>query len=161
MLETRRNRIVEEHLPLVRSIAASIARSLPACYELDDLVQTGVLALYEALDSFDPERGCTFGSYARFRVRGAILDSLSRSCANDPELNEETPAAAVPIDDRIALRQSIAKLPGRERAVIERRYLADESLKEIGAALRISAARVAQIRNQALTAMRAHLEIAA
>lgn len=67
---------VTENLPLVRFIAARIASTIPASVELDDLIQTGTLGLIDAVRRYDPSKGIPFPAYARFRIRGAILDAL-------------------------------------------------------------------------------------
>jgi RNA polymerase sigma factor for flagellar operon FliA len=43
---------------------------------LEDLVHEGVIGLLDALDKFDPLKQVQLKSYAQFRIRGAILDSL-------------------------------------------------------------------------------------
>ncbi len=71
-----RNEIVMEHLPQVRYIARRIHDHLPQFVSLEDLVQSGVLGLMEALHNFDPGKKVQLKSYAKDRIRGAILDSL-------------------------------------------------------------------------------------
>jgi len=71
-----RDRLVMEHLPLVRSIARRIRHRLPPHVQFEDLVHAGVLGLIEALQKFDPDKNVQFKSYARFRIQGAIVDSL-------------------------------------------------------------------------------------
>ena len=71
-----RNRMVLEQLPQVRFIAQKIHARLPHHILLEDLVHTGVLGLIEALAKFDPKRNVQLQSYARYRIQGAILDSL-------------------------------------------------------------------------------------
>ena len=66
-------------LPLVRQVAAQMRRHLPAHVELRDLIQEGVLGLMDAVRKFDASRPVKIESYARHRIRGAILDSLRRS----------------------------------------------------------------------------------
>ena len=65
-----------EHLPMVRYLARRIHERLPHHVELDDLVSAGMLGLLDAMRKFDPEKKVQFRSYAQFRIRGAILDSL-------------------------------------------------------------------------------------
>jgi RNA polymerase sigma factor FliA len=65
-----------EHLPLVRFIARRIHERLPQQVPLDDLYSAGLLGLLDALGRFDPSQQVKFGTFARFRIRGAILDSL-------------------------------------------------------------------------------------
>lgn len=64
------------HLPLVIAIADRLRSRLPASVEKDDLVQVGLLGLYEAFLRFDGRRGVSFGSYASRRIEGAMLDEL-------------------------------------------------------------------------------------
>jgi RNA polymerase sigma factor FliA len=63
-------------LPLVRRVALNMRGHLPAHVELDDLISDGTVGLIDAVRKFDPARGVTIESYARYRIRGAILDSL-------------------------------------------------------------------------------------
>jgi RNA polymerase sigma factor FliA len=72
----KRNQLVLEQLPQVRFIAQKIHARLPHHIPLEDLVNTGVLGLIEALAKFDPKRNVQLQSYARYRIQGAILDSL-------------------------------------------------------------------------------------
>jgi RNA polymerase sigma factor for flagellar operon FliA len=71
-----RNRLVMEQLPQVRYIAQKIHARLPHHIQLEDLINTGVLGLIEALAKYDPSRNVGLQSYARYRIQGAILDSL-------------------------------------------------------------------------------------
>jgi RNA polymerase sigma factor for flagellar operon FliA len=66
-------------LPLVRQIASQMRRHLPAQVELGDLINEGVLGLMDAVRRFDAARHVKIESYARHRIRGAILDSLRRT----------------------------------------------------------------------------------
>jgi RNA polymerase sigma factor FliA len=69
-------RIMIEHLPIVRYIARRIHERLPQHVEMEELVSAGVLGLMDAFQKFDPAKKVQFRSYAQFRIRGAILDSL-------------------------------------------------------------------------------------
>lgn len=71
-----RNHILMEHLPQVRYIARRIHNRLPRFIPLEDLVQSGVLGLIDALHNFDRSKNVQLKSYAKSRIRGAILDSL-------------------------------------------------------------------------------------
>jgi RNA polymerase sigma factor FliA len=72
----RRDQVVLEHLPLVKAIAIRVHDSLPVHVELDDLVHAGILGLFDAATKFDPKKQVAFSSYAKHRIKGAILDSL-------------------------------------------------------------------------------------
>ncbi|MGH9720364.1 MAG: sigma-70 family RNA polymerase sigma factor [Bryobacteraceae bacterium] len=71
-----RDRIVHEHLPLVKAIAVRVHENLPVHVDLDDLIQAGVLGLFDAAGKYNPEKKVVFHSYAKHRIKGAILDSL-------------------------------------------------------------------------------------
>ena len=70
-----RDQIVLEHLPLVKAIAIRVHENLPVHVDLDDLIHAGVLGLFDAVAKFD-RRKVEFHSYAKHRIKGAILDSL-------------------------------------------------------------------------------------
>jgi RNA polymerase sigma factor for flagellar operon FliA len=71
-----REQIVLEHTPLIRYIVNRIAVRLPSHIDLDDLHNTGVIGLMDAIEKYDPEKNCKFKTYAEFRIKGAILDQL-------------------------------------------------------------------------------------
>src|SRR5438045_1109154 len=71
-----RDRLVLEHLPLVRAIAVRVYESLPVHVELDDLIHAGIMGLFDAALKFTEEKQVTFRGYAKHRIKGAILDSL-------------------------------------------------------------------------------------
>jgi RNA polymerase sigma factor FliA len=74
--EDERERLILEHLPQVRLIARRIQERLPENITLEDLVSTGVLGLISAIDNFDPSHNVKLKTYAEYKIRGAILDSL-------------------------------------------------------------------------------------
>src|SRR5271165_705642 len=76
--EERRQTLILEQLPQVYHIAVRIHERLPKHVPLEDLVQEGVLGLMAALNGFDHSKQVQFQTYARFRIRGAILDSLRK-----------------------------------------------------------------------------------
>jgi RNA polymerase sigma factor for flagellar operon FliA len=68
--------LVMQELPQVYYIAARIRERLPQHVEMEDLVSAGVIGLIEATRSFDGSKNVLFKTFAKFRIRGAILDSL-------------------------------------------------------------------------------------
>src|SRR5947208_14365096 len=74
--DDERERLILEHLPQVRLIARRIQERLPESISLDDLVSTGVLGLISAIDNFDASHNVKLKTYAEYKIRGAILDSL-------------------------------------------------------------------------------------
>jgi len=78
-----RDQIILEHLPLVRVIAIRVHENLPVHVDIDDLVHAGILGLFDAAKKFNPRKQVTFSSYAKHRIKGAILDSLRQlDCAS-------------------------------------------------------------------------------
>jgi RNA polymerase sigma factor FliA len=71
-----RERLILEHLPQVRLIARRIHERLPESVNLDDLISTGTIGLIAAIDRFDPQHNVKLKTYAEYKIRGAILDSL-------------------------------------------------------------------------------------
>jgi RNA polymerase sigma factor FliA len=71
-------RLIENHLPLVRSIVERMRRKLPNKIETDELYSIGVTGLVSAARNYRPYRESSFASYATTRIRGAILDELRR-----------------------------------------------------------------------------------
>src|SRR5271169_5167931 len=74
--DEERERLILEHLPQVRLIARRIQERLPESISLDDLVSTGVIGLISAIDNFDSSHNVKLKTYAEYKIRGAILDSL-------------------------------------------------------------------------------------
>jgi RNA polymerase sigma factor for flagellar operon FliA len=75
-LDSDQERLLLEHLPIVRFLARRIHERLPQHVDIEDLVSAGVVGLMDAFTKFDPQKKVQFRSYAQFRIRGAILDSL-------------------------------------------------------------------------------------
>ena len=72
--------IVESHGHMVDSMARRIRSSIPefACIELKDLIQAGNVGLVNAVRTYSQSTGVPFDIYARFRIRGEMLDTLRK-----------------------------------------------------------------------------------
>ena len=91
--------VVEDLLPLVKSIALRIRVKLPDFIELDDLTQAGLIGLLNACQSYDPNQAPTSermrrsASAARFLMncdatigyRDRCKHSLGRSRGRSPK----------------------------------------------------------------------------
>lgn len=73
-----RERLILEHLPQVHLIATRIYERAPDRLCLEDLISTGIVGLIQAIDHFDPSQGVKLKTYAEYKIRGAILDSLRK-----------------------------------------------------------------------------------
>ena len=102
---------LRRYLPLIRDVAHTIARRKPPQIEFDELMSWGMEGLLDAYARFRPEKHASFGTYARFRVRGAILDNLreqdqlSRAARRKATLLERT---------RDRLEASLGRTPNEE-----------------------------------------------
>jgi len=70
--------LVEQHLPLVKTVVGRVAMSLPPHVDSEDLYSAGMIGLLNAIRRYDAASGVAFETYARLRIRGAVLDELRR-----------------------------------------------------------------------------------
>ena len=73
---SERDQLILKELPQVYYIARRIFERLPQHVVFEDLVHAGVIGLIEAVRSYDVTKSVPFSAFAKFRIRGAILDSL-------------------------------------------------------------------------------------
>ena len=73
-----RDRLIENYLPLVKSIISRMRHNFPETVDTDDLYGIGVQGLVLAVNNFDPSKGRSFGGYAGLRIKGSLLDELRR-----------------------------------------------------------------------------------
>ncbi|MEM9382767.1 MAG: FliA/WhiG family RNA polymerase sigma factor [Planctomycetota bacterium] len=76
--DEERDRLIIDHVPLLKHIVGRMFFDVPGTLDRDDLFGFGMLGLIMAADSWDPTRGLAFSTYAYPRIRGAILDELRR-----------------------------------------------------------------------------------
>jgi RNA polymerase sigma factor for flagellar operon FliA len=70
--------LLEQHTVLVKRIAYHLLARLPASVLVDDLIQSGMIGLFEAANNFDTTKGASFETFAGIRIRGAMLDEIRR-----------------------------------------------------------------------------------
>lgn len=106
--------LIIKHYPLVRAMACRIHTRLPKQVEVDDLISAGTLGLIAAIERYDADRSVPFDTYARHRIRGAIMDALRamdwvpRSVRRKHDHIEQT---------RTSLRNRNGRAPSREELV--------------------------------------------
>ena len=113
---------LEQHLPQVRIIAASLHRRLPRNkVDLDDLIQAGSVGLCKAANTWDPERGVKFKTYASRRIYGEMLDMLReedfmpralRSKSNKAKQDAE---AVVDTETAVAMRAGFDSIDAKDK----------------------------------------------
>ncbi|CZR95515.1 MULTISPECIES: sigma-70 family RNA polymerase sigma factor [unclassified Clostridioides] len=70
-----REELIKENMPLVKSIARKFF--IPGKgFEYQDLVNSGVIGLIDAINKFDVEKGAKFSSYSYIKIKSAILDEI-------------------------------------------------------------------------------------
>jgi RNA polymerase sigma factor FliA len=122
-----RNRVVIEQLPQVQFIAQRIHSRLPHHVPLEDLINTGVLGLIEALGKFDRRRKVALKSYASHRIRGAILDSL-REQDWGPRLLRQKGRKLEEVQQELI--RKLGRAPSRQE-IAERMSLSEEGLSNL------------------------------
>jgi RNA polymerase sigma factor FliA len=70
--------LVEQYLPLVKTVVGRLQMSLPSHVDAEDLYSAGLVGLLDAIRHYNPKLGSTFETYARVRIRGAVFDELRR-----------------------------------------------------------------------------------
>src|ERR1700761_1492459 len=106
-----REQLILEHLPQVKLIARRIHERLPVSVSLDDLISTGVIGLIAAIDRYDPKHDVKLKTYAEYKIRGAILDSL-RGLDWAPRLQRRRSRMIEQVIGE--LEQSLQRMPAEE-----------------------------------------------
>lgn len=164
------------HIPLVRSIASRLRRTVPQL-DAEDLVSAGMIGLLEAADRFDDGRGVSFGTFAYPRIKGAILDEARRHASlrvassdqpvplDHPVSGDEgalsvveiTPDPSAPEPAPRAelgeLFEAFDALPKRERSMLALETTG-YTVTEIATAHRCSVSRASQLLSQARLRLR-------
>ena len=77
--EESRSSILDYYLPLLKQITAQLYTTrYENDVDYDDHSQYGIVGLLEAIDRYDIDRGAQFSTYAAYRIRGAILNGLTK-----------------------------------------------------------------------------------
>ena len=161
---------------LVRSLACRVLSGLPrgSGVDLSDLMQAGNLGWIQAARPFCPQSGTPLVGYARFRIPGAMLDTVRRNSRCTPgtrmvnrdgqehSLDEIRSASPESSPHRMMassecariLWQELERLPPRQQTVVRLRYEKGYKLSEIGDLLRVKKSRASQIHRSALEQLR-------
>ncbi|HZL57375.1 MAG TPA: sigma-70 family RNA polymerase sigma factor [Bryobacteraceae bacterium] len=162
---------------VVRILAGRLHARLPHDCGIDmaDLIQAGNVGLLQAARSFEPERGAPLAGYAKFRIRGEMLDVVRRSAASarvighgkganedGSDLDNRNPASPECSPQNSFFKrqraeiigEEVKRLPPRYRTVVRLRYSREMTLREIGAALSVNESRACQIHQNALSRLR-------
>ena len=128
-LNSEQERVLLEHLPIVRFLARRIHERLPQHVDIEDLVSAGVVGLMDAFSKFDPTKQVQFRSYAQFRIRGAILDSLRTLDWSPRELRRKGRAVEEAIR---VLTQRLGRAPNEPEVAVEMTLSLEEYQQLLG-----------------------------
>jgi RNA polymerase sigma factor for flagellar operon FliA len=104
--------LARAHMPLVRKIAWHVHGRVSSAIEIEDLVQTGMIALVEAANGYD-DRGFAFSTYASMRVRGAMIDQLRRHatmCRSAMARRRDLAKTSAELESRLGRKPSEAEM---------------------------------------------------
>lgn len=170
-----RRRLIELHLPLVRTLARRFAARGE---QLEDLVQVGAVGLIKAIDRYDPERGCSLTAYAVPTIVGEIRRHLRDSTQplrlpRRPSGDDRFVVKAVPLDadaassrdtgaerrlelgeERMLIAAGMRALPRRQRRIIQLHYFANLSQRGIASELGLSQVHVSRLLQDSLGKLR-------
>lgn len=110
------DKLVAEHMHIVRKIAWHMYGRVGRIVEIDDLLQVGYMGLIDASRRYQPKAGATFSSYAAIRVRGSIVDFLrdNASVCRSTILMQQKARAA-----QAKLEQQLMRAPETEEIAAE------------------------------------------
>jgi RNA polymerase sigma factor for flagellar operon FliA len=178
--------LVVENLALAAAIAGNMSRRLPRHLDLQDILQDARVGLIDAATRYDAKRRVSFGSYARQRVGGAVLDGLRRldhlsghqraivkaeGAEISPEPLHLSPPEQIPgvlvapeqyaacAERECLLAATMDALPARLRLVLRAYYHRGMTMREIGFYLEVSESRVSQLHARALRLLRRYFEM--
>ncbi|GAW92940.1 sigma-70 family RNA polymerase sigma factor [Calderihabitans maritimus] len=136
-----REEMIIEYLPLVSHIVDHLRLKTPNFIEREDLISYGIFGLIDAVKRYDSRKGTKFETYARQRIKGAIIDELRQSSWLPRTVTERIKKVSEAynqlekergeVDDR-----EVAEFLGMEVAEVEKtlaqvNYLSLVSLEEI------------------------------
>ncbi|MFQ3594510.1 MAG: RNA polymerase sigma factor FliA [Sphingomonadaceae bacterium] len=135
-------RLIHNHLALVRKIAWHTHARVSSALDVEELVQIGMIALIEAARSFEDRGHAAFATYATVRIRGAMIDALRKQatmCRSALRRRRELNAARAKLEGKLgrpptdaelaaALEISLAELQEANAATQGVRY---ESIDEV------------------------------
>lgn len=179
---SRRDALFAEYQHLVEPAARWFAAKLSPSFDLDDLRQAACLGLLAAAARFDerkmtyPEKrkGSLFTKYARWKIRGAILDSIRRAnyiesthlrLEQEVELENLADERLHPevllerIEQRERIEEALELLPQREQKLIQQHYLAEREQVEIARELQVVPSAVSHLHKSAIRNLRKNVRM--
>jgi RNA polymerase sigma factor (sigma-70 family) len=173
LIHARRDELAAEHIGMVRPIAKRLKAILPPGFDLEDLVQTGMVGLLAAAMRYRPEAfpDVPFRQYAKHGIRGAILDSVRGRKYDDatldplPEAYEER-GYEPELDEEIDRRREIARvldaveyLDPRTRQIVASYYQDGATLESAGRTVGLGISQTWDLKVDAIAELRRILHV--
>ncbi|MBP2655570.1 MAG: polymerase, sigma 28 subunit, FliA/WhiG subfamily [Firmicutes bacterium] len=173
-LDSRRQ-IIEHYQPLVFKVALRWRAEEPVIL---DIIQEGTVGLIEAVESYDHERGVAFSIYAFHRIRGRIINYVTREgklnwvymdCPLGEEENNLTlgdclvdnkPDVHLQAERNFLVEQvktAMERLPAKEQVVLAGMYLEEREPKQLAELLDISISHIYRLQKQGIRRVRGML----
>jgi RNA polymerase sigma factor (sigma-70 family) len=158
---TTQSEIVEQHLPLAYAIAFRLKRRY-TWLDSEDLTSYSLLGLTIAAKSWQPDRGLSFGAFARYKAMYLAIDEMRRdhviqrgSLRRPPQgymgwsSDEDSRSIHEPVDPhgqdgeeregmRDLLRHLLLNLKADDRRLLEMHYADSLTFAEIGDVLGVA-----------------------
>ena len=168
-----RQSLIEAYQPLVYRIASKLNRNEQIFF---DLIQEGTVGLIEAVEGYQPEQEVLFSTYASHRIRGRMLNYLTRNRTTakevslvfdedelltvverlqDKQTNVENEVADQVLNYRVD--HAINRLSSREQQVIRDLFIYDKSPVQTAEEMKISLSYLYKIQKKALQRLRGML----
>jgi RNA polymerase sigma factor for flagellar operon FliA len=125
--KVEKEEFIKRYVPLVKKIAARFSMRIPPSVTLDELTSAGHLGLIDAANKFEPGRHVNFETYARFRIKGAILDELRSLDRYSRSLRQKIHA----IEKAVAAVEKRKKSPADEEEVARELEISLEEYHEM------------------------------
>lgn len=161
--EEAREKLILANRPMVYWLA----KKLKVPYNTyQDLIQEGMLALINAVDSFDPDRNIRFSTYAYYKIHGRMINFLQRVEAKAPVPVEESDlkrdeSLFLEGSDRkewsIDLENALMQLSQRESDIINALVMEGRVVREVAEEKMLDVSNVYRIRRKALAKLRSWL----
>lgn len=107
---------IQKHASLIHKMAWHIKKRLPVQIELDDLIQSGLIGLLEAKNSFSDNVGASFTTYASLKIRFAMYEFVRKNSGITRDISQNIKKISA----------SVARIENRHEAIISDKSVADE-----------------------------------
>ncbi len=156
--EKSRQELIVAYQPLVYR---EVGRLSPHPRHRWDLFQEGCVGLIEAVEAFDPERGCLFSTFASYRILGRLLNYLTREKKNTGGIFTDNHVEDSDLENQVEKRLLVQeiktlmeRLPAKEKLVLKRIFLEDRPAQEVAEGMSITTSYLYRLRKKGIRRLR-------